>query len=156
MWCGRWLFSGSLGEPPLGLFVTHVHKTLIVVASRPRLACMVFFFLSGCLYAGFPLLFLFSHLFLSWKSTNLFGFDFHQQEFHFAPGAPGVSEAPGALGANRCSGCVVAYSLRPDAYPTRLGAPDAPGRQPQHPPSSLNPRLLLMSYPASFHLPELF
>ena len=46
-----------------------------------------------------------------------------QQEFHFAPGAPGASDALGAPGANRCSGCVVAHSFRP-------GAPDAPGRQP--------------------------
>ena len=56
--------------------------------------------------------------------------DIHQQEFHFAPGAPGASDASGAPGANRCSGYVVAYSFRPDAYPTRPGAPDAPGRQP--------------------------
>ena len=54
----------------------------------------------------------------------------HQQEFHFAPGAPGASEAPGAPSANRNSGCVVAYSFRPDAYPARPGAPDAPGCQP--------------------------
>ena len=54
----------------------------------------------------------------------------HQQEFHFAPGAPGASEAPGAPSANRNSGCVVAYSFRPDAYPPRPGAPDAPGCQP--------------------------
>ena len=59
----------------------------------------------------------------------------HQQEFHFAPGAPGASDPSGAPGANRCSGCVVAYSFRPDAYPTRPGAPDAPGRQP---PSTLH------------------
>ena len=56
--------------------------------------------------------------------------DIHQQEFHFAPSAPGASEALGAPGANRCSGCVIAYSFRLDAYPTRPGAPDAPGRQP--------------------------
>ena len=62
--------------------------------------------------------------FLSFKPS------IHQQEFHFAPGAPGASDASGAPGANRCSGCVVAYSFRPDAYPTCPGAPDAPGRQP--------------------------
>ena len=54
----------------------------------------------------------------------------HQQELHFAPGAPGASDASGAPGANRCSGCVVGYLFRPDVYPTRPGAPDAPGRQP--------------------------
>ena len=54
----------------------------------------------------------------------------HQQEFHPAPSALGASEASGTLGANRCSGCVVAYSFRPDAYPTRQGAPDTRWRQP--------------------------
>ena len=33
----------------------------------------------------------------------------HQQEFHFAPGAPGVSEALGTQSANRYSGCVITY-----------------------------------------------
>ena len=62
--CGRWLLSGSFGEPPLVVFVTHVHKALVVVASPPRLACVVFFFLPGCLYTGLPLLFLLSYHFL--------------------------------------------------------------------------------------------
>ena len=52
------------------------------------------------------------------------------KHFHFAPAAPGASDAPGALGANHCSGCIVAYSFGLDAYPTRPGAPDAPGPQP--------------------------
>ena len=75
VWCGWWLFSGWFGEPPLGVFVAHVHKALVAVAGCPRFACVLFFFLSGCLYAGFPLLFLFFHLFLSWKSTSVFGCD---------------------------------------------------------------------------------
>ena len=62
--------------PPLSVFVTHVHKALFVIAGCPRLACMVFFFLSGCLYAGLPLLFFLSYLFLGWKSTRVLGFDF--------------------------------------------------------------------------------
>ena len=55
---------------------------------------------------------------------------------------------------------VLDESLRTHFVRTRtlpVRAPQTPpGANPQHPPSSLNPRLLLMSYPASFHLPELF
>ena len=61
VWCSWWLLSGSFGEPPLSVFVTHVHKALVVVASPPRLCQRVpflSFWLPRCWFSTPPLPFL--------------------------------------------------------------------------------------------------
>ena len=64
------------------------------------------------------MLWVYRNRYRSWRLGKGYGLSLmHQQEFHFAPGAPGASDASGTPGANRCSGCVCNLLLSIARFP---------------------------------------